>query len=381
MVHSGLSYPAQIWEEIRIRRVTLLPSSTNAWAAGYYYNGTVWQTFIIHWDGTAWSVSPSPNAGASNNFLEAISAISADDIWAVGRWGTSSGLTLHWDGMSWNVIESASSTGTKYLNGVSAQATDYVWAVGNNVNGAQQTLTQLYSAACTTPSVTPTSTDAPTDTPTATDTPTFTDTPTMTPTITPTQVCGLHWRLIDSDDPGSIRNDLKSVAAIAPYDVWAVGAYNDGGSDHTLTEHWDGGAWVTVPSPNSGTGDNKLTSVSAVSFNDVWAVGSYAVAGTGAVRTLTEHWDGTAWTIVSSPNLGSGNNYLQGVVAFSANDVWAAGYSCGTDCMPVADAQSLILHWDGTAWSVSTTPNLAGQNNYLWAVAGSGPDDMGCGRA
>ena len=74
-------------------------SSTDAWAAGYYYNGTVWQTFIIHWDGTAWSVSPSPNAGASNNFLEAISAISADDIWAVGRWGTSSGLTLHWDGM------------------------------------------------------------------------------------------------------------------------------------------------------------------------------------------------------------------------------------------------------------------------------------------
>ena len=172
-----------------LRGVTVL-SGTDAWAVGNYFSGSGWRTLIIHWDGTAWSVSPSPNAGASNNFLQAVSAVSADDIWAVGRWETSSGLTLHWNGTSWTVVESASSTGTKYLNGVSAQATDYVWAVGNNVNGAQQTLTQLYEYPCITP--TPTSTDTPTETPTntftntPTSTPTYTDTPTETPTNTST---------------------------------------------------------------------------------------------------------------------------------------------------------------------------------------------------
>ena len=77
--------------------------------------------------------------------------------------------------------------------------------------------------------------------------------------------------------------------------------------------------------PNIKSWDNMLTSVSAISSNDVWTAGYYLTSA-GMTRTLTEHWDGTAWTIVSSPNLGSGNNYLQGVVAFSANDVWAAGY-------------------------------------------------------
>src|SRR5690348_5630714 len=54
-------------------------------------------------------------------------------------------------------------------------------------------------------------------------------------------------------------------------------------------------AWNIVPSPNVGT-TSHLNSVSVISATDVWAVG-YSSTG-----TLIEHWDGTSWSIVSSPN-------------------------------------------------------------------------------
>ena len=98
-------------------------------------------------------------------------------------------------------------------------------------------------------------------------------------------------------------------------------------------------------------------------------------------RTLTEHWDGTAWTIVSSPNLGSGNNYLQGVVAFCKRRVGSGLLASPIVCRVRMPKKSYsALGWN--CMSVSSTPNLPAQNNYLWAVAGSGPDvRMGSGRA
>src|SRR5206468_9107024 len=82
--------------------------------------------------------------------------------------------------------------------------------------------------------------------------------------------------------------------------------------------------WEVVSSPNVGTSDNQLRGVAAVSANDVWAVGDYS-NGTGHQQTLVEHWNGTAWSVVPSPNVGTGHNVLNGVAAVSANDVWAVG--------------------------------------------------------
>jgi len=113
------------------------------------------------------------------------------------------------------------------------------------------------------------------------------------------------------------------VAALSTNDVWAVGTYGTISLPQTLTEHWDGSAWSIVPSPNMGTGGNYLQGVAAISANDVWAVGQYAAFA--ALQTLVEHWNGSAWSIVPSPNASDFNNTLNGVAAISANDVWAAG--------------------------------------------------------
>lgn len=50
-----------------------------------------------------------------------------------------------------------------------------------------------------------------------------------------------------------------------------------------------------------------LTSVVAVSKNNAWAVGTYENDQTSfhQDRTLTLHWNGSAWSIVSSPTPGA----------------------------------------------------------------------------
>src|SRR5690348_1956921 len=59
-----------------------------------------------------------------------------------------------------------------------------------------------------------------------------------------------------------------------------------------------GAAWVRVASPSPGDHDH-LQAVAATSTTDAWAVGDYDNGQTAG--TLILHWDGAAWTQVPSP--------------------------------------------------------------------------------
>jgi hypothetical protein len=90
---------------------------------------------VAHWDGTSWSIVPSPNPNGKNPIqgsrLNGIAAISANDIWAVGT-NENSTLTEHWDGTQWRVINSPNpgSLGNG-LSGVTALSDGTVAAVGS----------------------------------------------------------------------------------------------------------------------------------------------------------------------------------------------------------------------------------------------------------
>src|SRR5438128_5538070 len=79
--------------------------------------------------------------------------------------------------------------------------------------------------------------------------------------------------------------------------------------------------WSIVASANtSATQTNYLNGVTCVSASDCWAVGYYnnGSGGSGVGQTLIEHWNGTSWSIVPSPNVGIGNvgtasNFLEAV--------------------------------------------------------------------
>ena len=71
-------------------------------------------------------------------------------------------------------------------------------------------------------------------------------------------------------------------------DVWAVGHYIDVATYATLLLHWDGSAWTVVTTPDPST-YSILDRVWATSAKDVWAVGHYSIGSTG-IRTLVKHY-------------------------------------------------------------------------------------------
>jgi hypothetical protein len=184
----------------------------------------------------------------------------------------------------------------------------------------------------------------------------------------------LRWKVVPSPNPSTQANYLSSVVSIGAADAWAVGAwYRPASTPGTLTTHWDGSSWKVVSSPNATDGYNELYSVAAVSSTDVWAVGYANIALYGSEKTLVLHWTGTAWAIVPSQNIGPDANFLYGVDAVTANDVWAVGEGNSHD---ISTGVSMAQHWNGTAWSVVPTPNVGLKANVLYAVEAIAMNDV-----
>ncbi|MEO5952374.1 MAG: hypothetical protein ABIQ44_07910, partial [Chloroflexia bacterium] len=117
---------------------------------------------------------------------------------------------------------------------------------------------------------------------------------------------------------------LLGVSAVSAGDVWTVGYYQKDGTYRTLIEHWNGTEWSIVPSPNQEA-ENNLSAVAIISSNNVWAVGNYA-SSKDDNRTLIEHGNASDQSIVSSPNQGSVESSLSGVASLSPSDAWAVGH-------------------------------------------------------
>jgi hypothetical protein len=192
---------------------------------------------------------------------------------------------------------------------------------------------------------------------------------------------GTAWKQVPSPKPSTSDNELFSVAATSAANAWAVGSYAGSRVEQTLIEHWNGTAWKQVPSPNpalTGFGFNELTGVAATSAANAWAVGDYINSSDTAVQTLIVHWNGTAWKQVPSPNPSTVHSVLFGVAATSPTNAWAFG-----EFNPFgSSAKILIAHWNGTAWKQVPSPNpgtpgdaelngmTATSSANAWAVGG-----------
>ena len=152
---------------------------------------------------------------------------------------------------------------------------------------------------------------------------------------------------VTSPNAGTSYNTLSGVAAISAHNVWAVGAYGNGNGSFTLVEHWTGTQWQVVASPNvKGSLSDSLSGMVAITANNIWAVGSYNNASNNS-QILIEHWNSSGWSIVSSPNVSSVANSLAAISAVSATDIWAVGTVSGNHGF-----QTLMEHWNGTHWSI-----------------------------
>jgi hypothetical protein len=270
-----------------------------------------------------WSVTPSPNASASQgNDLNSTTCVSATECWAVGEVGTyakaTGTLIERWDGASWTIVSSPSPEQSQYLLGVACSGPNACWAVGvgSSQGTAQVTVIERWD--------------------------------------------GTSWTVVTSPGPttAATGSQLAGVACASASDCWATGSYSvssgSGSLYRTLVEHWDGSTWTTVTSPNPGSSgqSNTLYEVTCASAAECWSVGYSYV--NPAVSTLIERWDGSAWTAVSSPNTTGVRTFLQGVTCTATTDCWAVGWQSDAND---GNRRTVAVRWDGTAWNLVTTPN------------------------
>lgn len=309
-------------------------SANDVWAVGYYDDGLFGDIYplTVHWNGTAWGTYSAPeHSGSDFTELLSVTAISTDDVWAVGYYlasGVEHTFTLHWHNSQWTEVDSPDQgTGSNRLTSVAAVSSNQVWAVGYyNTGSTTRTLTMKWN--------------------------------------------GSAWSIVTSPSPAqpnSTADFLTGVAASSSGDVKAVGYFNNSGTYKTLALHWDpvNSVWLAPSIPNVGSGSNYLNGVTIIGTgsNDAYAVGYYH--DTSQIhRTLILHWNGNLWSSETSANSTGNDNELQGVAAVNSTYVWSVGQF---DKPSIATLTQRRL---SGSWNVVTSPNQASNgDNFLNGVA------------
>ena len=266
----------------------------------------------------SWSITSSPNTSNNQyNWLFGISCVSASFCVAAGNYTASSGydqtLIETWNGSSWSIVTSpnTSTSQNNDLTGVSCTSSSACTAVGSYMNSSsvQQTLIEAWN--------------------------------------------GTTWSIVSSPNGSSLPNVLEGVSCTSASNCTAVGLYQSGSYDLTLVESWNGTSWSIVSSPNtSPTQSNSLLAASCTSSSACTSTGDY---WTGSdYQTLIETWNGSSWSIVTSPNTSSSqDNQLVSVSCTSTSACTAAGHYTASGGF----AQTLIESWNGTSWSIVSSPN------------------------
>jgi hypothetical protein len=297
------------------------PTTTSCYAIGGYFDGSTNKTLVERWDGTTWSVLTSPNpTGATYSVLNGVSCTTTTSCDAVGNYydgSTLKTLVERWNGTNWAIVTSPnpispnpSGTTNSSLSGVSCPSTTSCYAVGDYFDGFDhKTLIERWN--------------------------------------------GTSWSIVASPN-GTTYSFLNGVSCPTTTNCFAVG--RTGSSARTLVERWNGTSWSIVTSP-SPTGDSFLNGVSCPTTTSCYAVGPYADALTDTNKTLVEHWNGNSWSMIASPTpTGATFASLNGVSCRSTTNCYAVGFST-TAPSPSTTGSTLVEHWNGTNWSIATTPN------------------------
>lgn len=334
-------------------------SADNAWAVGEGTDASTGAhtTLVLHWNGTSWGQMASPNPGGTtksrdSSTLDSVSAISASNVWAVGSYTNPStraheSLVLHWSGGAWSQVASPNPGGTTSSgSGTNLESVSAISA--NDIWAAGGYLNRKTGAD---------------------------------------ETLVIHWRgsswIQDSSpSPGGTKkndlSDLDAVKAVSSGDAWAVGEYStaakSSGRD-SLVLHWNGAKWGRVPSPNSsgaaGQRVTNLSGVTALSARFALAVGAFSPEpSTNALESLALRWSGSRWSQLASPNPGGITSVddftnLSSVSALSASNAWAVGDDSDAS---TGSLDTVVLHWNGSRWSEVTSPNPSTTASYLFDV-------------
>jgi hypothetical protein len=314
-------------------------STTDVWAVGQFIpdaNQDITQTLIEHWNGTSWSAVTSPNVGAFANALFAVTA-KGGLAWAVGYFidannnFNAKSLILNFDGKQWNVVSHPHVGTADQFFGVKAISPTDIWAVGTtrDSSGKFTTLTEHFD--------------------------------------------GSDWDVISSPNPGSTSDQLHAVTAVSSKSVWAVG-FQTGtkGPDAPVILHWNGSQWSSVTPPSAGAFSTQLFGVSGVTDADVRAVGDKQ-DNIHNPKTLAEDGVNGTFSLQTSTTVGTGENHLYGISAFSDDLAFAVGDSLDPT---TGNFNNLVERCTDSGCTTEVVPNPSvGGNNQLGGVTVLSPTE------
>jgi hypothetical protein len=261
----------------------------DVWAAGD--KGT-----ILHFDGKAWSVSPS----GTDEDLTSITGTGPTNVYVAGQ----KGGILHWDGQGWSQVSGGKET---TLAHIWASGPDDIWAVGIDNDSEGAYLRRWTGGKWETQGIPGASSlwgvggTGPTDVWMVGNTPKG-------------EGYVIHGDGKHFDPNGYKGSPVRAVWCAGPGDVWVAPAQGP-------LQHWNGTAWAAEATP-----DGTWYRMGGSGPDDVWAVG---------MNGLTAHLHGGAWT---TPSTGT-NQIIWSAWSTSPGHAWAVGNN-GT-----------LLLWNGTAWT------------------------------
>ncbi len=176
---------------------------------------------------------------------------------------------------------------------------------------------------------------------------------------------GTAWKPeVIAEPAGADLSGLQGVSCSSASACTVVGYYFDtSGNEFTLAERWNGTHWAVQSTPSPGVYGPQFFSVSCPTPSDCTAVGGYQATVGGPEVTLAEQWNGTTWSVATTPNpTGSTFTVLNSVSCVSSVSCIAVGYSEDS----THNEYLLAEGWNGATWSIQPTPYSSGLTHGLF---------------
>ncbi len=263
---------------------------------------------------TTWSTVTTPATDPTTfTFLNGVSCVGPEFCMAAGQTqvgGNDAPLVERYNGTTWSIMTVPMPTGGNgsYFTGVSCTGPTFCAAVGVQFPaGFQQNFAEVWN--------------------------------------------GTTWALTTTPDRSASANgSLSGVSCVSPTFCLAVGGDAASGTDETVVERWDGTSWTLVTDAPSSTLQPELNGVSCFSTSFCAAVGA-SFAGTEV--PFTELWNGTAWTVAATPSVSGATQTLLSTVSCALPTMCeAAGYQDNG-----SSSGNLVEQWNGSAWALQSAPN------------------------
>jgi hypothetical protein len=299
--------------------VSCAPSTSACTAVGESTASGVTSQIIQRWNGASW-IEQALAEKPSTTRLKGVDCPSATRCIAVGS-GTGGLLAEVWNEGIWSVQSPPNPPGASSmgLRGVGCNNSSECMAVGSALIGEVNTAIALEW-----------------------------NSPTWTSTTVPVPV-------------GTTASYLEGVDCIGPNFCVAVGSYQTG--SNTLKNYaifWNGTNWSlqTLPAPE-GLVRSQLLDVSCTpSPNRCTAVGD-GESSTVSFLPQAYRFNGSTWTQQSTPSpSGSLESFLRGVSCATETSCTAVGNWLTSN----SELRNLAEKWNGTSWSIQSTPNRSGVN-------------------